>query len=344
MANAWPLTVGAALLLAACGVRDVQPAAVVIGAPARWVDVDRLPTSTRAEPLQTALPVFELELRAFPGAALPDNVRADYIEQFGELRTVTVDLFDVVHGDRVLYSPLAPVQPCIRFGPSPTEVRKGRPDYWWRLDQALREDFLPYLGRDAAGRPQGIIRLRANARVPYKLIARIAEVLSREGIGLWRMELVVRTDGDDEMRGVPMNMPGPWELRFEPPDGWEEEFFDEDIVWAEGEKPGEPGNQPWHEFLYEVEMEREQYGWSYGWSARFRGGFDRLSVIHPGMSAEEVGAVLAENPGLGELAVILASWPLYGEDEPDLSGVSVQGFVETWDAVRALTPHVWFWP
>ncbi len=75
-------------------------------------------------------------------------------------------------------------------------VRKGRPDYYWLLDQTMKLTFLPYMKTkvdpehaDLGPLPDEPILIRADRNTPWKYIARIMEVCARQHIKIWKVQL-----------------------------------------------------------------------------------------------------------------------------------------------------------
>ena len=73
-------------------------------------------------------------------------------------------------------------------------IRKGRPDYYWKLAETMKLEFVPWMETDYdAGLkmdlPDDPILIRADRNTPFKFIQRIMEVCSREGIFIWKVQL-----------------------------------------------------------------------------------------------------------------------------------------------------------
>ena len=78
-------------------------------------------------------------------------------------------------------------------------IRKGRPDYYWLLADTMAARFVPFMARkkdplfpeldSVGGLPDDPILIRADRNTPFKYIARIMEVCTREQIRIWRVQL-----------------------------------------------------------------------------------------------------------------------------------------------------------
>jgi biopolymer transport protein ExbD len=73
-------------------------------------------------------------------------------------------------------------------------IRKGRPDYYWKLAETMRIEFIPWMETDYDANlkkdlPDEPILIRADRNTPFKFIQRIMEVCSREGIYIWKVQL-----------------------------------------------------------------------------------------------------------------------------------------------------------
>lgn len=73
-------------------------------------------------------------------------------------------------------------------------IRKGRPDFYWLLEQTMVNDYLPWMTMkmdDTLGieLPDDPILIRADRNTPFKFIQRIMEVCSREKVKIWRVQL-----------------------------------------------------------------------------------------------------------------------------------------------------------
>ena len=73
-------------------------------------------------------------------------------------------------------------------------IRKGRPDYYWKLSDTMRDLMVPWmetsmdegLGFELVDTP---ILIRADRNTPFKYIQRIMEVCTREEIRIWKVQL-----------------------------------------------------------------------------------------------------------------------------------------------------------
>lgn len=75
-------------------------------------------------------------------------------------------------------------------------IRKGRPDYYWLLADTMMTRFVPFMETkvdpnfpDLGALPDDPILIRADRNTPFKYIARIMEVCTREQIRIWRVQL-----------------------------------------------------------------------------------------------------------------------------------------------------------
>jgi biopolymer transport protein ExbD len=73
-------------------------------------------------------------------------------------------------------------------------IRKGRPDYYWKLEETMRLKFLPWMKTEydevlKMKLPDDPILIRADRNTPFKYIQRIMEVCSREKVKIWKVQL-----------------------------------------------------------------------------------------------------------------------------------------------------------
>ncbi len=73
-------------------------------------------------------------------------------------------------------------------------IRKGRPDYYWKLADTLRDEVVPFMKKEFDENLQkelvdDPILIRADRNTPFKYIQRIMEVCTREGILIWKVQL-----------------------------------------------------------------------------------------------------------------------------------------------------------
>ena len=72
-------------------------------------------------------------------------------------------------------------------------IRK-RPDFYWKLAETMRLQFLPYMETDfdetlKMELPDEPILIRADRNTPFRYIQRIMEVCSRKDILIWKVQL-----------------------------------------------------------------------------------------------------------------------------------------------------------
>jgi hypothetical protein len=131
-------------------------------------------------------------VRWFPAGGVPQSVKTQYAAM-GIGIPDDLEWSDIVWKGRILYYPNIDTQG--RMDP----IRKTRPDYYWQLDQTMKDEWLPYynykfddmLGKDL---PDDPVLIRADRNTPFKYIQKIMEVCTREGILIWKVQLAASED------------------------------------------------------------------------------------------------------------------------------------------------------
>lgn len=133
-----------------------------------------------------------LNVRWFPAGGIPQSVISQYAA-LGIGISNDIEWSDIVWKGQILMYPNIDTQG--RMDP----IRKTRPDYYWQLDQTMKDVWLPYytykfdemLGVDL---PDDPVLIRADRNTPFKYIQKIMEVCTREGIMIWKVQLAASED------------------------------------------------------------------------------------------------------------------------------------------------------
>ena len=83
-------------------------------------------------------------------------------------------------------------------------IRTGRPDYYWKLAETMKLEFLPHMEYEMddllkINLPDEPILIRADRNTPFRYIQRIMEVCSRQDIMIWKVQLAA---SEPEIPGV----------------------------------------------------------------------------------------------------------------------------------------------
>jgi biopolymer transport protein ExbD len=72
-------------------------------------------------------------------------------------------------------------------------IRKGRPDYYWKLAETMAVQFVPNMATAPdpvlGDLPDDPVLIRADRNTPFKYIQRIMEVCARQNIKIWKVQL-----------------------------------------------------------------------------------------------------------------------------------------------------------
>lgn len=73
-------------------------------------------------------------------------------------------------------------------------IRKTRPDFYWKLADTMKLEFIPYMTikfdeEVQKDLPDDPILIRADRNTPFRYIQKIMEVCTREGIMIWKVQL-----------------------------------------------------------------------------------------------------------------------------------------------------------
>ena len=104
-------------------------------------------------------------------------------------------ILNVMPDGTIIYKRKELYWPGIDSAGNTDPVRKGRPDYYWKLGQEMAkwaknmerktDEDNPGLG----ALPDEPILIRADRNTEFKYISRIMEVCSRQGIQIWKVQL-----------------------------------------------------------------------------------------------------------------------------------------------------------
>ena len=133
-----------------------------------------------------------LNVRWFPAGGVPGGVKSIYADM-GIPIPDHLEWSDIVWKGRILY------YPGIDTGGRLDPIRKGRPDYYWQLEDTAKDLWLPYFTYEldetlGVELPDDPILIRADRNTPFKYIQKIMEVMTREGVQIWRVQLAASED------------------------------------------------------------------------------------------------------------------------------------------------------
>jgi len=104
-------------------------------------------------------------------------------------------ILNVMPDGTIIYKKAKLFWPGIDSGGRIDPIRKGRPDYYWKLSQQMAkwaqnmekvtDEEHPELG----ALPDDPILIRADRNTEFKYIARIMEACTRDGIRIWKVQL-----------------------------------------------------------------------------------------------------------------------------------------------------------
>lgn len=133
-----------------------------------------------------------LNVRWFPAGGVPKSV-IDHYTELGIPVPADQEWSDIVWKRNILYYPFMDTQG--RTDP----IRKGRPDYYWKLAETMKFVWVPEMATkmdDTLNKilPDDPILIRADRNTPFKYIQKIMEVCTREGIFIWKVQLAASED------------------------------------------------------------------------------------------------------------------------------------------------------
>jgi biopolymer transport protein ExbD len=134
-----------------------------------------------------------LNVRWFPAGGVPKAVVKRYREELGIGIPTDQEWSDIVWKRKILYYPFMDTEG--RTDP----IRKGRPDYYWKLAQTMQLEWRPHMEMKMDDKlkkllPDDPILLRADRNTPFKYLQKIMEVCTREGILIWKVQLAASED------------------------------------------------------------------------------------------------------------------------------------------------------
>ena len=133
-----------------------------------------------------------LNVRWFPAGGVPDSVIAHY-KELGIGIPSDQEWSDIVWKRNILYYPFMDTKGLT------DPIRKGRPDYYWKLAETMRLVWVPEMATKMDDKlkrilPDDPILIRADRNTPFKYIQKIIEVCTREGIQIWKVQLAASED------------------------------------------------------------------------------------------------------------------------------------------------------
>ena len=133
-----------------------------------------------------------LNVRWFPAGGVPDSVIAHY-KELGIGIPSDQEWSDIVWKRNILYYPFMDTKGLT------DPIRKGRPDYYWKLAETMRLVWVPEMATKMDDKlkrilPDDPILIRADRNTPFKYIQKIMEVCTREGIQIWKVQLAASED------------------------------------------------------------------------------------------------------------------------------------------------------
>lgn len=128
-----------------------------------------------------------LNVRWFPEGGVPAGVKSIYADM-GIAIPDNLEWSDIVWKGQILY------YPGIDTMGITDPIRKGRPDYYWKLEATAKDEWLPYFTYKMDDMlkkelPDDPILIRADRNTPFKYIQKIMEVCTRDGVLIWRVQL-----------------------------------------------------------------------------------------------------------------------------------------------------------
>lgn len=134
-----------------------------------------------------------LNVRWFPAGGVPKAVVERYYEELGITIPTDMEWSDIVWKRNILYYPFMDTEG--RTDP----IRKGRPDYYWKLAETMKLVWRPHMEMKMDDKlkkmlPDDPILLRADRNTPFKYLQKIMEVCTREGILIWKVQLAASED------------------------------------------------------------------------------------------------------------------------------------------------------
>ena len=128
-----------------------------------------------------------LNVRWFPAGEVPKYV-IDQYTAMGVGVPQDQEWSDIVWRGQLLYWPNK--DPKGRTDP----IRKGRPDHYWEVEATAKDEWLPGFTYEFDEQlqkelPDDPILIRADRNTPFKYIQKIMEVMTREGVLIWRVQL-----------------------------------------------------------------------------------------------------------------------------------------------------------
>ena len=134
-----------------------------------------------------------LNVRWFPAGGVPQSIVDQYRETLGVDIPNNQEWSDIVWRGQILYFP------NIDTGGRTDPIRRGRPDYYWKLAETMELVWVPEFERvmdETLGKelPDDPILLRADRNTPFKYLQKIMEVCTRDGILIWKVQLAASED------------------------------------------------------------------------------------------------------------------------------------------------------
>ena len=133
-----------------------------------------------------------LNVRWFPAGGVPKAVKSQY-QAMGIGIPDDREWSDIVWKGHILYYPNMDTQG--RTDP----IRKGRPDYYWKLAQIMEIEWVPYFKTKMDDTlhielPDDPVLIRADRNTPFKYLQKIMEVCTRDKIKIWKIQLAASED------------------------------------------------------------------------------------------------------------------------------------------------------
>jgi biopolymer transport protein ExbD len=134
-----------------------------------------------------------LNVRWFPAGGVPQAVIDRYASELDIGIPPDQEWSDIVWKRQILYYPFMDTEG--RTDP----IRKGRPDYYWKLAETMQLVWRPHMEMKMDDKlkkmlPDDPILLRADRNTPFKYLQKIMEVCTREGILIWKVQLAASED------------------------------------------------------------------------------------------------------------------------------------------------------
>ncbi len=141
-----------------------------------------------------------LNVTWFPAGGVPDRIKNRYADAgwmskmgFGEAGVGVPDNLEwceIIWKKKVLYYP--GIDTLGRVSP----IRKGRPDFHWKLAETMSTKFVPHMETKVDPKHPGLgalpdepILIRADRNTPFKFIQQIMETCTRQSVKIWRVQL-----------------------------------------------------------------------------------------------------------------------------------------------------------